>query len=292
MPLERESVPSLVLDQELPDHKVVAKNYAEASENKMHSDAVAGRYGYRGGLVPGVGVYAYMTVPVVNALGASWLAHGSMRAKFIKPIYDGDVATVRSRVTGVDPIRITVSVLNDEGVLCAVGEAALPEKHPHLDISRYPYAPLPDPDEKLPPSIEVLTENTILGAIEFTIDPQCQKGEYGDFLDEMVETLPVYRGPDAMGHPALLVQAANRLLIENVALGPWIHSGSDVNYYDVPKPDEKMYLQGRIAHSYTKRGHDIVVMDVVALGSKERPIAHLTHTAIVRPSEVEEKHAR
>ena len=285
MQLERESVPSVVLDQELPDHEVVAKNYAEASENKMHSDAVAGRYGYRGGLVPGVAVYAYMTVPVVQALGAPWLAHGSMRAKFIKPIYDGDIATVQSRVTGVDPIRITISVVNDEGVLCAVGEAALPDKHPHLDISRYPYAPLPDPDEKLPPSIEVLTENTILGAVEFTIDPQCQKGEYDDFLDEMVETLPIYRGPDAMGHPALLAQMANRLLVENVALGPWIHSGSDINYYDVPKPDEKMYMQGRIAHSYTKRGHDIVVMDVVALGSKERPIAHLTHTAIVRPSE-------
>ena len=292
MQLERESVPSVVLDQELPDHEVVAKNYAEASENKMHSDAVAGRYGYRGGLVPGVAVYAYMTVPVVQALGAPWLAHGSMRAKFIKPIYDGDIATVQSRVTGVDPVRITISVVNDEGVLCAVGEAALPDKHPHLDISRYPYAPLPDPDEKLPPSIEVLTENTILGAVEFTIDPQCQKGEYDDFLDEMVETLPIYRGPDAMGHPALLAQMANRLLVENVALGPWIHSGSDINYYDVPKPDEKMYMQGRIAHSYTKRGHDIVVMDVVALGSKERPIAHLTHTAIVRPSEAKEKHAR
>ncbi len=286
MHLERESAPSVVLDQELPDHKVVAKNYAEASENKMHSDDVAGRYGYRGGLVPGVAVYAYMTVPVVQALGAPWLAHGSMRAKFIKPIYHGDAVTVRSRVTGVDPIRITISVVNEEEVLCAVGEASLPEKHPHLDISRYPYAPLPDPDEKLPPSLEVLTENTILGAIEFTIDPQHSEGEHGDFLDEMVETLPIYRGPDAIAHPAVLAQMANRLLIENVALGPWIHSGTDINYYDVPRPDEKMYMQGRIAHSYTKRGHEIVVMDVVALGSKERPIAHLTHTAIVRPNEV------
>ena len=107
-------------------------------------------------------------------------------------------------------------------------------------------------------------------------------------MNEMMDMLPIYRGPDALNHPALLLQKANEMLSENVALGPWIHSGSDVNYYDVPRPGEMLYMQGRVAHSYTKRGHDIVVMDVVVLGDKERPIANLTHTAIVRPQEAGE----
>ncbi len=288
MHLERNTIPEFSAGQELPEHKVVAKNYAEASENKMHSDEVAGRYGFTGGLVPGVGVFAYMTVPIAQALGKVWLQRGTMRAKFLKPLYDGEEATVQSHVTSIDPTRITISIVNDSDVLCAVGEASLPEKHAHLDISKYPYAPLPNPDQKLPTSLDVLEEATILGSLEFTIDPQHQKGEYGDFLDEMQDSLPIYTGPEAVIHPAYLLQKANKLLVENVDLGPWIHTGSDVNYYEFPQKGETLYMHGRIAHSYTKRGHDIVVLDIAVLGEKERPIAHLTHTAIVRPGEVEE----
>ena len=91
-----------------------------------------------------------------------------------------------------------------------------------------------------------------------------------------------------MVHPAYLLQKANKLLSENVDLGPWIHTASDVNYYEFPRKGETLYMQGRIAHSYTKRGHDIVVLDIAVLGEKEHPIAHLTHTAIVHPNEVEE----
>ena len=40
--------------------RVVARNDAEASENRIHDDRVAAEYGFRGGLVPGVTVYAYL----------------------------------------------------------------------------------------------------------------------------------------------------------------------------------------------------------------------------------------
>ena len=280
-------MPEVTADQELPVRTVVAKNYATASANKMHSDEGAERYGFRGGLVPGVAVYAYMTVPIAEALGREWLERGSFSGKFIKPIYDGETVKIQSRVIEVDPIRITVSVVNEQDVLCAVGEASLPDKRPFLDISRYPYKPLPDPGEKLPPTLDALSQDTILGALEFRVDPQHQQGEYGDFLDEMLDPLDIYRGPNAMLHPAFLVQKANTLLSENVDLGPWIHSDSDVNYYAAPPAGETLYMQGRVAHPYTKRGHDIVVLDVAVLGDQERPIAHLTHTAIVRPHQTE-----
>lgn len=285
MPLDPNTLPEFTAGQELPGHKVVAKNYAEASENKMHSGDVARRYGYSGGLVPGVGVFAYMTVPVAQALGKQWLGHGTMAGKFLKPLYDGEVATVRSHVSSIDPIRITVSIVNDADVLCAVGEASLPDKHAHLEVSRFPFATLPKPGQKLPPKVDALEEDIVLGSLEFTVDPGHQEGEYGNFLDEMQDSLPVYRGPEAAIHPAFLLQKANGLLVQNIELGPWIHTASDVNYYATPKKDETLFMRGKIAHSYTKRGHDIVVLDIAVLGEEERPIAHLTHTAIVRPHE-------
>src|SRR6516225_8392372 len=51
----------------LAPYRVEAFNTAKASENKIHDDAVARRFGFGGGLVPGVDVYAYMAhQPVVR----------------------------------------------------------------------------------------------------------------------------------------------------------------------------------------------------------------------------------
>ena len=41
-------------------YRVSAYNTAQQSENKIHDDAVARRFGFSGGLVPGVDVMAYM----------------------------------------------------------------------------------------------------------------------------------------------------------------------------------------------------------------------------------------
>ena len=48
-------------------YAVVAYNTAHASENKIHDNTVARRFGFAGGLVPGVDVYAYMAhLPVAR----------------------------------------------------------------------------------------------------------------------------------------------------------------------------------------------------------------------------------
>ena len=71
-----------------------ARNNAADSENRIHADDVARQHGFRGGLVPGVTVYAYMGAPVVAVLGPDWSQHGTMSARFVKPVYDGDELTV------------------------------------------------------------------------------------------------------------------------------------------------------------------------------------------------------
>jgi hypothetical protein len=79
----------------LAPYCVEAFNTAKVSENKIHDDAVARRFGFGGGLVPGVDVYAYMThLPVVR-WGRAWLERGAAECRFQKPVYDGDIATER-----------------------------------------------------------------------------------------------------------------------------------------------------------------------------------------------------
>jgi acyl dehydratase len=75
-------------------YEVNAFNTAASSDNKIHDDTVARRFGFRGGLVPGVEVYAYMAHMPVARWGRAWLEGGGMECRFLKPVYDGAVARV------------------------------------------------------------------------------------------------------------------------------------------------------------------------------------------------------
>jgi len=79
---------------QLQPYYVSAHNLAKSSENKIHDDSVAQRFGFRGGLVPGVEIFAYMSHMPVVKWGRSFLLFGAMEARFTKPVYDGELACV------------------------------------------------------------------------------------------------------------------------------------------------------------------------------------------------------
>src|ERR1700712_216224 len=103
-------------------YRVSAFNTATASENKIHDDATAQRFGFKGGFVGGVNVYAYMTHQPLQRWGRAWLERGTGEAKFGKPVYENDIAEVIA-VEDADGMELTVQ---SQGVLCATGRATLP----------------------------------------------------------------------------------------------------------------------------------------------------------------------
>jgi len=112
--------------QELPVYEVVAKNYGVDHANKIHSDEGASKYGFQGGLVPGVALYAYLTRPVVDTLGLEWVNHGAMKSRFIHPVYDGERVQVKSWIVSTDPMELELELHNkNSSVLCAIGWAGL-----------------------------------------------------------------------------------------------------------------------------------------------------------------------
>src|SRR2546429_8837611 len=80
-------------------YRVQAYNTAKQSENKMHDDTVARRFGFSGGLVPGVDVMAYMMHLPVRRWGREFLERGLIEARFVKPVYDGEDASVTATET-------------------------------------------------------------------------------------------------------------------------------------------------------------------------------------------------
>lgn len=275
---------SFEVDQELEEFTVEARNFADPSRNSIHLEEVAERFGYRGNLVPGVGVYAYMTVPVVEALGAAWLERGTMSAKFIKPFYDGDRVTVRCKVIQVDPVRILVRAMNDRDEMCAFGEASLPDAYQDsASILNFPLHPMPLESERLQPNKESVANDCPLGTMEFRIDLSGRDGEYEKFLDDIGARNNLYRGAHPHYHPAHILLKANQVLFRNLDIDPWVHIASDVRYHALPEDGEKVALRGRIAHTYSKRGHRIALSELALIGAQEKFFTHLTHTTIIQP---------
>jgi acyl dehydratase len=267
----------LTLKQTLPIYEVVAYNYAFDSDNRIHGDEVAAQYGFAGGLVPGVGVYAYLTRPVVDALGREWLARGAMTAKFIHPVYHGEKVKVCATVSSLDSLTLQLELFNAANKLCAVGQASLPTRLPALNLSDYPAQPLPN--ERRAATIAALPVGAVLGSLAFVLD---LAGAGAEFLAKVVETAPLYRGENAVAHPAFLPAQANELLMRNSALGPWIHTASATQHYALARDGEALSLRGRVVESYERRGHEIIVADLTLCGAEQRLIARIKHSAIIK----------
>ena len=90
------------------EHTIKAYNLSTASENKIHDDTVARKFGFEGGLVPGVEVYAYMMHIPIARFGPDWLSRGTADCRFHKPVYDGRNAIVSGGVHDRDSIALKV----------------------------------------------------------------------------------------------------------------------------------------------------------------------------------------
>src|SRR5579872_7381064 len=114
-------------------YRVEAYNTAKLSENKMHDDTVARRFGFSGGLVPGVDVMAYMMHLPIAKWGRAFLERGLIEARLVKPVYDGEIAEVR----GEERDGTLAIEVESRGQLCAYGTASLPASAPVFSLSDY-----------------------------------------------------------------------------------------------------------------------------------------------------------
>src|SRR5712692_3409275 len=114
-------------------YRVSAYNTSKQSENKIHDDAVARRFGFSGGLVPGVDVMAYMIHLPVAKWGRAFLERGLIEARFVKPVYDGEIANVMA-IESDGALAIEVESRSE---LCATGTASLPLSPPSFALDDF-----------------------------------------------------------------------------------------------------------------------------------------------------------
>src|SRR6201989_2325142 len=121
------------MTSQLETYRVSAFNASKQSENKIHDDTVARKFGFSGGLVPGVDVLAYMIHMPVAKWGRAFLERGVIEARFVKPVYDGEFADV---TPGESDVVVWIDV-ESKGEHCATGTASLPASVPSFSLADY-----------------------------------------------------------------------------------------------------------------------------------------------------------
>lgn len=249
-------------------YTVTARNWATDSENKIHDDAVARRFGFAGGLVPGVTLFAYLARPVAEEWGRDWLAGGRADVRFVSPVYDGET------VTAAFTDGSALALRNRAGETCAGGT---------VELSRgSPLFPLDVPAAALParrPSAGAgsLAPGTVLGSVDHRHDAETA----ADYLDQVGDDLPLFR-QEGYAHPGWLLSAANDVLVANVVLGPWMHVESRVQFLRPVSHGQTLQTRARVAGLSERKGHRFVDLDVVVLADGDRAMA-VRHVAIYEP---------
>ncbi|MBS0529911.1 MAG: hypothetical protein JSS22_11045 [Proteobacteria bacterium] len=255
----------------LESHSVTAYNTAKDSENKMHDDTVARQFGFSGGLVPGVDVFAYMMHPPVAKWGRAFLERGLIEARFVKPVYDGEIAEVTADEAGG---TMTLEV-QSRGQLCATGSASLPASAPKFLLADYP--DVAAVAQRRAVDAQSYEMGKWLGAI-----PRAWAGsDATGYLTDVRETLPIYT-QEGVGHPGLFQRVMNKVLVDNAILGPWIHVGSRMQMLAAAKASNELTARAKVTANYEKKGHRFVELDALVLAGG-KPVAHCWHIAIYQP---------
>jgi hypothetical protein len=265
------------------DYRVQACNLSHASENRIHDDAVAKSFGFGGGLVPGVELYAYMTHLPVARWGIAWLERGTAECRLLKPVYDGHLVTV-SATASAGTLSIT---LESEGQCCATGAAALPEEEANAGASPPLAPPEPAPIPALADRPDA-SESTLPPGRRLSSRPlHLTRVDLEKYLADIRETVPIY-SREKLVHPAFMLRLANFALKDNVKLGPWIHVGSSVTQCGLAHADDTLVAHATVTANYERKGHRFVDLDVLVVANEHRPIARICHSAIYRLRRSEE----
>lgn len=257
------------------ERTLVARNHAAQSENKIHDDAEARRYGFSGGLVPGRDVAAYMAHLPTSQWGMAWLRDGTFTVELRKPVYDGETVTIVGEETSAG--EMALEVRNPMGVVCGRGVARLASMASAVpwpeDVPSAPgrsNRPVASPAAFEPGTVfgthyEVLTEE--VGAA---------------YLDQVGESLTLFRHP-IIAHPGWLLAQANRALMENVVLGPWIHVSSDLRNVGVVRAGDVLATRVRVAEEFERSGHRFARLTVRCCVD-DRLATAIDHMVIYQPA--------
>lgn len=229
------------------EHPMTARMIAgrRVEDASIHEDDTARDYGFRGALVPGIVVGAWLMDPICDLWGADWIARGTLELKNVRPVYDGQPIVLRLAPEGA---AAKLDVVSAEGEVLAVGSATLPGSAREVDAADYPFLPFDDPLSQARPG--TLAEGQTLGGARFVADRA--------YLDPLLER-SMARHPLLTGgglHPLVFQQCSSWDSIGSfVYETPGIHVwGETIHLANVPVGAE-LASAGRVTRVWERKGN-------------------------------------
>ena len=255
-----------------------AFNPVPHSDNRIHSDEVAARFGFQGGLVPGVVVSAYLLEPAVLAWGEGWLSRGRAEVVVEKPLYDGERFEVD--VADATDDRYTAELRGSDGVRRARATVALPAQAPEPPVLRGD--PRVRKGEARPPATRETFDRLRAEGLR-AVRARWPEAEITRYTKDPADMPPLLRLDGAgYANPAFVLGVSNWALAANVHMDPWIHLQTEhQNFAAIPKGSE-LVVEQRVADLFEKRGHQFVDVDLAAFHTDGRPVMRARLRAIYR----------
>jgi acyl dehydratase len=256
----------------MPVHTAIARNFAEASENKIHSDEIAKRFGFTGALVPGVTVFGHLAWPLTQRLGESWLRSSWVTTRFIKPAYHGETITLLDRESGGD--SVAVDCTNDADVLLATLKCTLEEPQPAVD----PHAYMSDArgtDERVEITWDAVQVEQPFATFLWQPD-EAHNREYAARVDD--DTQLFRKG---VLHPHAILSQANQVLVRRFVMPAWIHTGSEIRFRRLLRAGDAIEVRAVPLEKWERNGHQFIKLYVAYVVSGEIA-TEIWHTAIFR----------
>jgi acyl-CoA thioesterase FadM len=271
---------------------VIARNTSAHEAGSIHDDAVAARAGYRGGLVPGVTLLAYLTPVLIDAVGAAWPQRGHLRARFLRPAYDGERLTAAVTVAqhDGDDISLDCTLARDDGAVCVEATASCAIGAP-AEFELTPWRrgiPAPRPQRAAPhgglPPLDV--RDLVIGEELSPLTCHLALADTIAWALEVSDDGPWYRDASPFGapivHPAYFARDPIALLRHNFAYKPIIHTATEITYRHEARVDRDYTVYGYIADVFERNGHGYVVVDTLTVDQDGREIARGALTAVAK----------
>ena len=255
-----------------------AWNPVPESENRIHSDEVARAYGFRGALVPGVTVSAYLLHPAAAAWGKDFGERGQAHVVVHSPVYDGE--RFRVEVEDVTETRYAARLFDPRGAHCASAEVTLPPEAPAPPRRRGD--PVIARDDSRPTASRAVMEAFRKDGLAALAARWSEGAEITRYLRDPLAMAPVYHEPGP-ANPSFVLGLTNWSLGGNVKMSPWLHLETHSQHFRAIEPGTRLTVEAAIADLFEKKGHEFVDVDVAIYAEAEtEAVASVRLRAIYR----------
>ena len=255
-----------------------AFNPVPESENRIHSDETAKAYGFRGALVPGVVVSAYLLHPAAVAWGREWVERGRAHVVVQSPVYDGE--NFRVEVEDATENAYKASLIDEHGTRCAIAEVSRPTRAPEAPLRRHDS--LLSRDAKRPVASRAVMQGFIESGLHALPARWSEQAEITSYLRDSSAMAPVFRDEN-LANPAFILGLTNWVLGRNVKMSPWLHLQTDSQNHRAVMPGTALVVEAAISDLFEKKGHEFVDVTVgVFQESDNEAVANIRLRAIYK----------